>query len=110
MIYGIIPVAALTVAYYFLQKADAESTVEAYPKGGAEGNGLITWFYKTEKPSYDQLKWFNLGFYAVCLLPFFVPYVLTGAAALGGLSLAVSIGFPVGSYLSVREWNKWEKS
>lgn len=110
MVYGIIAVLVFPVLYYFTQRADARATVASYPAGGAEGNDMVVWLYKTNHPTYDQLEEYNLGFYLLCLLPLFVPYVMTGNAALGGFSLSVSAGFTIGSYLSVRKWKKWEKT
>lgn len=110
MVYPLIATFALTVAYCFTQNEDANATVRSYPSGGAEGNELITRFYKTNKPTLSQLRAFNLGFFALCFLPLFIGYVLTGNGALGGFSLAVPLGFTISSLLGVREWKKWEKS
>ena len=110
MVYQLIATFALTVAYCFAQNADAEATVAAYPKGGAEGNEMITWFYKTKQPTLSQLRKFNLGFFAMCFLPLFIGYAMTGNAALGGFSLAVPLGFTISSWMGVREWKKWENS
>jgi len=93
-----------------MQWLDATWTTKGIAKGGFEGNELITWFYKTNRPSFRQLFAFNVGFYLLAFIPLELLAVIKHYPAADGLATACGIGFAIIHFLGFREWVKWLRS
>ncbi len=100
---------ALLGLFIYFQFLDARATVASYSKGGFEGNEIVTRFFGS-RPTFKQLVTYNLVEYAVYFVPLEVLYRTKHWVAAGGFAMAVAIAMPIGSYLAVRKWAKWERS
>lgn len=98
---------ALTLAMQYL---DAAWTTKGIEKGGFEGNEMITWFYKTNRPSFLQLFGFDAGFYLLAFVPLELVAVLRHNVVADGFATACGVGFAISHFLGYREWVKWLRS